>query len=333
MLTVRYSRVADVNGASTEEMNHRIDAVLATMVRAGLPVNAATDDENGEWNWYKLSEWMQVEIVQQFGAYMEHTPWYRFPFFEYLKLYFGVLRQEFSVVQGKFGVKAAGFSAAFFVDLVPGIAMAALFAQLNTMAFPCRLALGDEYSEEELAGMVEELVVTTSPKIQVDWAQLMSSDVAVQQVAPGLHVLTVPSVKPFTVALMHLAEGVPSAKILRCSGHREVQVKVNIAGCVADANGLDRAVEALGALPGCDVKFKYQFPMSKETKVSVEVQVPALLAFLRVVGGTQDVDVDQVCTLCFGERGGVGYVCVCVCVCVCVVVVGCVDDGDDEVVC
>ena len=108
----------------------------------------------------------------------------------------------------------------------------------------------------------------------------------------------------------------PSAKILRCSGHREVQVKVNIAGCVADANGLDRAVEALGALPGCDVKFKYQFPMSKETKVSVEVQVPALLAFLRVVGQTQDVDVDQVCKLCFGEIGRVGYVCVCVCVCV-----------------
>ena len=93
-------------------------------------------------------------------------------------------------------------------------------------------------------------------------------------------------------------------------------MKVNIAGCVADANGLDRAVEALGALPGCDVKFKYQFPMSKETKVSVEVQVPALLAFLRVVGQTQDVDVDQVCKLCFGEIGRVGYVCVCVCVCV-----------------
>ena len=48
---------------------------------------------------YKLSEWMQVEIVQQFGAFMEHTPWFRFPFFKFLKLYFDVLRYDVTTME------------------------------------------------------------------------------------------------------------------------------------------------------------------------------------------------------------------------------------------
>ena len=55
VLTVRYSRI-DVGGTSPDEMNRRIDTVLATMVRAGVAVNAASEDEHGEWNWYARVE-------------------------------------------------------------------------------------------------------------------------------------------------------------------------------------------------------------------------------------------------------------------------------------
>lgn len=49
-------------------------------------------DALGPFTWYKLSEWMQVEIVQIFGATMHHTPWFRFPFTQFMWVYFQVGR-------------------------------------------------------------------------------------------------------------------------------------------------------------------------------------------------------------------------------------------------
>ena len=79
---------------------------------------------------------MQVEILQIFSQNLESEPWYRFPYFEFLKLYFDVLFQESAVVQEKHGFKKAFGSIAFITSLVPGLLMAILFAQLKVLSTP-----------------------------------------------------------------------------------------------------------------------------------------------------------------------------------------------------
>jgi hypothetical protein len=51
----------------------------------GLEVEASAERPNAEYTWYKLNEWMQVEVLQEFGAFMEEQPWFRFPFFAHLR--------------------------------------------------------------------------------------------------------------------------------------------------------------------------------------------------------------------------------------------------------
>ena len=57
VLTVRFTRrttAATQGAAFFGELNRRIDSVLATMARNGIPVNTQTEDSKAEWNWYKL---------------------------------------------------------------------------------------------------------------------------------------------------------------------------------------------------------------------------------------------------------------------------------------
>ena len=59
--------------------------VSGTMRGCGLDVEASAERPNAEYTWYKLNEWMQVEVLQEFGAFMEEQPWFRFPFFGHLR--------------------------------------------------------------------------------------------------------------------------------------------------------------------------------------------------------------------------------------------------------
>ena len=48
-------------------------------------VSAARLDAE-EYTWYKLSEWMQVEMLSVFAGQLETVPWYRFPFLATLQV-------------------------------------------------------------------------------------------------------------------------------------------------------------------------------------------------------------------------------------------------------
>ena len=72
-----------------------------------------------------------------------------------------MLLREFSIVRQKLGARKAGFCMAFVTDLVPGLAMALGFAQLEGLALPCRMTYSSEYDAAELASQKEELLVST----------------------------------------------------------------------------------------------------------------------------------------------------------------------------
>ena len=65
-------------------------------------------------------------------------------FFEALRTYFDVLRTECDVVARKHGFVKAFASMAFVTDLVPGVVMTAIFAQMHLLAAPLRATFGNE---------------------------------------------------------------------------------------------------------------------------------------------------------------------------------------------
>ncbi|CAE7687298.1 unnamed protein product, partial [Symbiodinium pilosum] len=153
------------------------------------------------YTWYKLNEWMQVEILQIFGQSLETEPWYRFPYVQFMKVYFDVLFQESSIVQRKLGMKKAFGSMAFVTSLVPGIIMALFFAQIKLLArpllsIPSSWGFGESYDE---AQAVEQLVVLRPRDApEVDWKKLDERITDIACPVAGLFTMKVPTFKVLT---------------------------------------------------------------------------------------------------------------------------------------
>ena len=63
------------------------DVALDSLVRC-LRLSGIIEKKgkSAECTWFKLPEWLQVEMVHIFGNFMHHTPWYLFPFQDMLKV-------------------------------------------------------------------------------------------------------------------------------------------------------------------------------------------------------------------------------------------------------
>ena len=266
----------------TKVLVKRSTALSKALADAGL-IDGAAKLQSGPLTWYKLPEWMQVEIVQIFGDSMNHTPWYRFPFMDILKTYFGVLAKEASVVADRHGWSAALGSTAFFTDLIPGIVMGILFGQMSLLAYPLKQGIGEAYDEETLI----EQVIATAPR-GTDWKDVDSRITEISEVVGGVWVFTVPTFKPFTEVLIRIASQLPSATLLQISNQKVIQVRVEIPARDPKnpQQGLPEILRGFNKLPGCHVNFDFQYPHvggdeRPRTQVSLAVQVPFLLSVIR----------------------------------------------------
>ena len=283
------------------------EAALEALVRClRLTGIIGATEPQPEYTFYKLSEWMQVEFVELFGEFMHHTPWFRFPFMPLLRVYFGVLMGEFSAVRERHGLGRALFSEAFVTDAVPGAAMALLFAQLQLLALPLRLVLGDDYTTDNLRNQKEELVVLRRQNDEggerqhlpaFSW-KMLGFDCTVRPLVSGLELVTVPSLGSFTSVMLALADLPPETlRILLISGHSKVQVRVTI----ASSCGTEDALTWLRGLEGCQVVLKFRLPRTSargasppSTSVAVVVKVPFLLKTLQAMQEREGMEVYQV---------------------------------------
>ncbi|CAD7923539.1 unnamed protein product [Amoebophrya sp. A120] len=105
---------------------------------------ARTLHKQPEYTWYKLCEWLQVDMMEVLVSSLSHTPWFRFPFTDFVRMYFDVLSKEAGIVEESYGFWTAYTSTAFFTDLIPGVVMGGLFAQLALLAKPLRMLTPEE---------------------------------------------------------------------------------------------------------------------------------------------------------------------------------------------
>lgn len=176
----------------------------------------------------------------------------------------------------------------FVTDAIPGVVMLLLFAQMAALAYPLRLALGED-NADVADGFVEELVFLAP---SASGALLTAADARLRgarAVVEGVFVATVPTFKPLTEVLTNLAVAVPAAQLQLVSNHATLQVKL-----VADAPearkraaqeaALDGAKERLG----CEPLFEFTMPegcfngAKPPRQLALAVAAPALLSLLRL---------------------------------------------------
>lgn len=265
-----------------EHLLPRITAVLERLRHSGWTEDRHSDD--GEYTWYKLNEWMQVEILQIFGQSLETEPWYRFPYIQFMKVYFDVLFQESNIVQEKLGLKKAFGSMAFVTSLVPGLLMTVLFAQMKLLAIPLLSmprfgfgGFGESYDESRAREQLVVLRPKDAPK--VDWKNLDERITDITSPVEGLFIMKVPTFKALTDICKILAQD-ENMTVLQISAQKQVQVKVSAKGNDATIN------RELSSLAGCEIVSRFAYPTDgvpgpASTQWALCIDVPYLLSTIR----------------------------------------------------
>lgn len=179
------------------------------------------------------------------------------------------------------------------------------------MALPCYMALGNEYTSQQLAELVMELVVlapelsrpnqvtvgtrTMGSGAKDYWSQV-DSRLIVREHVPGLYTLVAPAMWPFTSVVENLAKQ-PLLRIVRVSSHEEIQVRVSVAN--------EALADMVASLSGVKVAFRWDNPtvpteydggsgLIKVLNLALCVKVVNLLDCIRVFQVTEGVKLVQV---------------------------------------
>jgi len=221
---------------------------------------------------------MQVELIQIFGNSMVESPWYRFPFLDYMNKYFEVLLNEIPIVAKRHGWASALASSAFITDLVPGIAMTIVYAQLQVMAYPIKkYVFGSEYDSQSLC----EKIVIIAPR-NTNWTSIDSRIKDIYEVYSGLWLLTIPTFKPFTAVLLEITRKLPAATILQISNQTAIQIRLEL---TCNPDDKPKIITNLNALHGVEVLFDFSYPKyassdKPKPQILCAVQVPNLIGLL-----------------------------------------------------
>jgi SAM-dependent methyltransferase len=315
VLRLKYRPVAK---RISEKENLRDRQLCALLERTNIIEQVPNSQKH--YAWFRLSEWMQVEIIENLGRSLEHTPWYFYPFNEFVNLYFRILFQECSVVASEHGFMKAYASLAFITYLVPGVVMAVLFGQLQLLANPL-VSLLPEYSDDV---KVEEVVFLASApqgctddnatkyfceevdsrfrEVNLLWQDDDNS-------LPSLYRAVIPTYKAMSEILINLGQRQPSARILQISGSKVSQVRISVEAQVLGSTShglLDQVKTDLQSIAGVVCLFEYRFPnnnrahrMNGETEdkyvqLALRVDVSSLLALIRMISHMETVQIEQI---------------------------------------
>ena len=246
------------------------------------------ETQGGEYTFYKLVEWMQVEILALFADSLNHTPWFRFPFKEVFTEYFKMLRIESGVVEKIFGTRTAFASMAFLTDVIPGVVMGGVFAQLSLLAIPLRMVQPANYDGFDQETFCEEIVVvglSAEDAGRIGGENVKKSKSIVD--GEGRDVAVVLEVPPFKAmgdCLQKIARASGEARVLEVSGLGFVQARVSCGERAASF------VRSKGEEDGIDFIGSYQFPVDNHTpdvkgrvQLAFKIEVTLLLVFLQWV--------------------------------------------------
>jgi hypothetical protein len=286
-------------------------------------------DNDGHFIWFKLAEWMLVDIIEKIGSSLDHTPWYFFPFSECVQLYFAVLFKECNIVASEYGYMKAYASPAFLTDLVPGAVMALIFGQLKLMSIPLAkmfpLVSDDAMVEEVLFHAIVPIErEARTPITSLDVTQKFQSSVdeRIREVSlvsshgglcqPRLFRALVPTYKTFSEVLYQLGVRIPSARIIQISGHKVLQVRVSVDTPSSAREQTDNDLllgqvkHQLQAIDGVTVLFDYRLPNDNQAQrlqgevherkihFALRVNVLSLLCLVRRIAGMDGVHFEQV---------------------------------------
>ncbi len=222
-----------------------------------------------------LTEWFLVDIAQKFGKFLETTPYYSFPYWRTIFLFWNLWYKEAKIIRQKSGICKAYFSEYTIGSIVQGGTVTMLFSLMSILSFVPRLIYT---SDNNLAATKVGLMVIHDNDFNDDDFMDMDNRIEVLKKEKYdqtriLSLIRIPRYLDFTKIVIDLAHrGIDFHEIC---GQKEIQVKINV--CKRNFDMINQ----FSNYSGCKVLFKYRIlDQDLYDEVALSVKISSLSRFI-----------------------------------------------------
>uniref|UniRef100_A0A7S4NJN2 Methyltransferase type 11 domain-containing protein n=1 Tax=Paramoeba aestuarina TaxID=180227 RepID=A0A7S4NJN2_9EUKA len=247
-------------------------------------------------SFFRHPEWVIVDCAQALGSFMNHTPFYQFPFRSWLGVYWGSLIAATKEVMRERGVVGTLKTTGFIMHLLVAPVSSGVLGLMELMSLPIRLATktvvtkgGGDFEKEVLHVQLD------NNKTDINWAEVDPRIKVLQRPSQedtrnNIWKIELPRHVPFTPTLQNMAgsEVAPNMQVKAVggqTGHLAVRLQATNASQVQELKrkkGEEKVV------------YDYSIPGEEGRVVVMKVSISRLLEFLREVERKEGIEVVQV---------------------------------------
>jgi SAM-dependent methyltransferase len=222
------------------------------------------------------TEWFTVYIAQEYGTFLNHTPWYLFPYWRSIGLFWKLYAKNLGIVYKKEGITGAFQPSYTLMNMVVGSVYSGMFSVLGVLSLPLRAvyALPGNQEIEKIRMLVsvsdQKLLKQKDVKVirttGVSTTGVSTTDVSTTGVSENVTYLEIPRYNPFKNIVFDFAR--KGVKFIKIAGNDVISLEV-----VCDDKQLQRIVKLEG------VKFEYKYkilPTAQNSRVPLSVNIRQL---------------------------------------------------------
>lgn len=211
--------------------------------------------------YYTLPEWYSVDIVREYWAFLNHTPWFEFPNLRVIGNFWKMFYHESRHVRKNHGIMAAYFSEYFIMNAVIGSVTSFVFLQMALLAIGPRMV----YTKPKDAPPETRMVVSHA---NVDVMQMdddIVKNIEVLKENDRFMLLEIFRYTKFNETVLHcLDHGV---RFYSIAGHKRVQLKIK-----ASPDAVLQLEDLLEDMD-CNIITEYRILPTSDAEYGVDVQV------------------------------------------------------------
>lgn len=184
-------------------------------------------------------EWANVDAAQEYGSFINHTPFYEFPYLKSVKMFWEVFYKSWRAAAAKKGHFAVATASATLMNAFIGTTMTAEYLAKSLISLPVRLAY-----QGSAPTAIKAIVKDTNDLIP----SIDSRIKTIQEYPDHLKLVSLPRYKQF----MEIATKLPQElEIQEIGGHKEIQIKVR---CFKSQQAM------LSGLDACTQEYTWEIP-------------------------------------------------------------------------
>ena len=252
-------------------------------------------------SYYRLPEWGLVSLVRGLADFMEHTPWYRFPYIAAIRGHWSKFEAARVSCVAHGGTGGAGY----MMNVVIGVMSSFFLLQLFLLSLPLRFMYGSS-SEGYMDSEVEDIVVVDTLShdksvSEIDWKREMpnvqvfplTGKSAAEQGGPSaksegrVFVLRVPHFGAYTSSLLHLSQWDSRFAVVQvCGATRNESILLHVE---VDRDHRNVVQDEISSLVGCQTIHEFEEAWSTDFNIAFTCRVSSLLSTLSFLRDRSDI--------------------------------------------